>query len=438
MKFDPVKNPAYVATVVQVHADDLRPLDGLDNLVAYTAFGMQALVSKDTPSGLYLLFSTEVQLSDAFVKGNNLYRDGLLNADPLKTGYLEQNRRVKAIKLRGHRSDSLLMPIAALGAILPFKAVAALQEGDVFDSIDGVEVCRKYVVKEVKANNGRQPTQARVRRVDAKVFPQHIDSEGYARNGFKVPQDAHIVVTQKLHGTSVRYGHVPALVEQTRLQRLLRRPQRTAHQLVVGSRRVVKSVGLRADDGKEHFYEDGDLWTRYAADHNLAERIPQDHIVYGELVGFTGPGSAIQKGYTYGQADGTSKMYVYRVAVVTADGTVVDYSTPQMEQFCAEHDLAVVPVLWAGLHRDFGADGWLERRYYDDWVRNDLARPFLRCPVPLSDKKTVDEGVCIRYDGPYGAYVLKAKSPTFLQYESKMLDEGVEDVEAEQTEVTPA
>jgi hypothetical protein len=54
-------------------------------------------------------------------------------------------------------------------------------------------------------------------------------------------------------------------------------------------------------------------------------------------------------------------------------------------------------------------------------------------PVPLSDAGTVDEGVCVRYDGPNGIYILKAKSPLFLGYESQMLDSGEGDMESEES-----
>lgn len=432
MKFDTIKNPNYVATVVRVEQDDLRALDGLDNLRGYTKFGMQALVGKDTTPGLYLLFSTEVQLSLEYARANNLHRDGLSNVDPQKTGYLEQNRRVKAIKLRKHRSESLLMPLDSLSYLLSAKQIATLAEGDVFDSIDGHEVCRKYVVKESKPGSGQHP-KARVRRVDAKVFPEHLDSEQYFRNSHKVPTDAHVVVTQKLHGTSVRYGNVPALADDQKWwERLLRRPRRTTHRFVVGSRRVVKSVDLTADEGKDHFYADGDLWTRFADEQKIADRIPRDHIVYGELVGFTGPDSPIQKGYTYDQPDGTAKLYVYRVSVVTADGIVVDYSPAAMESFCSEREFTPVPVLWSGPHSEFVAEEWLERRYYDEWSVGNAV--FERPPVRLSDAKLVDEGVCIRYDGPFGTYIVKAKSPSFYEFESKMLDAGTEDIEADEAE----
>lgn len=425
MKFDAIKNPNYVATVVRVTESDLYPVAGLDNLVGYSKFGMQALVSKDTEPGLYILFSTEVQLSKDYAYANNLYREATLNADQTTTGYLEHTRRVKALKLRGNRSESLLMPLESLLYIGNLN----FAEGDVFDSINGEEICRKYLVKEPGLNTGNQP-KARVRRVDEKVFPQHIDSENYWRNCDKIPADAHVVVTQKLHGTSVRYGNVPALVDkQTWLERLLRRPLKTAHRFVVGSRRVVKSIDLTADgQAKAHWYADGDLWTRYADEQRIADRIPKDHIVYGELVGFTGKGSPIQKDYTYDCADGEAKLYVYRVAMVSTDGLVVDYSDAQMREWCAERGFLTVPLMVYGRHGDFGeVEALMELRYYDSWVSG---VSFLEQPIPLSHPTLADEGICVRHDGPHGTYILKAKAPSFLAHETKLLDTSTEDMEA--------
>lgn len=47
----------------------------------------------------------------------------------------------------------------------------------------------------------------------------------------------------------------------------------------------------------------------------------------------------------------------------------------------------------------------------------------------MSDKKTVDEGICLRQEGLVPK-ILKAKSPIFLGHETKLLDEGVEDLES--------
>lgn len=50
--------------------------------------------------------------------------------------------------------------------------------------------------------------------------------------------------------------------------------------------------------------------------------------------------------------------------------------------------------------------------------------------LPLSgSKKLVDEGVCIRAESQVPC-ILKAKSPIFLQFETKMLDKEADDLEA--------
>lgn len=432
MKFDTIKNPNYVATVVRIEEGDLYPVLGLDNLKGYSKFGMQALVSKDTAPGLYILFSTEVQLSEEFARFNNLYRDSTLNADPEQKGYLEDNRRVKAIKLKGNRSESLLMPLESL-ALYFFTAsdIHGLREGDVFDSIDGHEICRKYVPKGYKEPGAGNQLKAKAPRVSTKLFPEHLDTASYFRCGDTIPEDAFVTITQKIHGTSVRYGNVPVEVDQKWWERLLRLPVRTEHKFVVGSRRVTKSVDLSAEEGKDHFYAEGDLWTRYADQHKLADKIPADHLVFGELAGWAGPGSPIQRNYTYDLPDGEALLYVYRVAVVTSGGVVVDYTHEQMRQFCMERGLVAVPVIASGPHYELGPQSWMDIRYYDDWATpNELGGLYAEQPIPLSNKKTVDEGVVVRWDGPNGFYALKAKSPKFLEHETKMLDVEAEDLEA--------
>lgn len=448
MKFDTIKNPNYVATIIRVAA--LEDLEGLDNLKGLRIFGMQALVSKDVQVGdIGVLFSTEVQLSEAFAKANNLHRHSDRNADQTKTGYLDDNRRVKAIKLRGHRSDSLFMSLDAF-SYLGIKP-SEFNVGDTFDSIGGKEILRKYLIREPRENKG---TQAKVRRVDLKVFPMHIDSENYWRNAHKIPQDAPVVVTQKLHGTSVRYGNVPVLRTKGFIERLVNKlgfpTLETEHKFVVGSRTVVKSIDLSAEEGKEHYYGDGDIWTKYADDHNLKDVIPAGYLVFGELVGWTPSGQPIQPNYTYDVpqpikiAEGiTSKyaaLYVYRVATVTESGVVTDLSWPAAKAFAHGAGLKTVPEFRTAIHTDITVDDYLDKRFYD-WQTEDWAIDVTvygeqqtgDVMVPLSGgKELVDEGVCVRYDGPNGIYILKAKSPIFLGHESKMLDESAADVESEE------
>jgi hypothetical protein len=153
----------------------------------------------------------------------------------------------------------------------------------------------------------------------------------------------------------------------------------------------------------------------------FADRVPQNFILYGEVIGYTEDGGAIQKNYTYDLLPGENQLYVYRVAVVTNQGKVVDLPWDAVKAFCDQAGIKYVPELWRGKHRDFDASEWIDIQLADQYIQ----------AVPLRmNKKFVDEGVCIRAEG-LAPYILKAKSPIFLQHESKMLDEEAVDVEAE-------
>lgn len=432
MKLEKPVNENYAAVVVEVKA--LRELENCDNVLGLSVFGLQAIVDKSVKVGdIGLFFPAETQLSDEFARMNNLYRHTDRNDDPNSKGYFEDNRRVKAMKFRGHRSDAFFIPLSSLWGIKGGIDFAdALKVGDTFDKVGDVDICKKYVLKEPGVNRG--PT-AKVRRVDLKVFPMHVDTSNYWRNADKIPADAEVIITQKLHGTSGRWGKVPVTQNLTWLEKIARRLGARIDdqkiQLVSGSRMVVKSIDGTLEEGKRNFYLD-DLWTRWGE--TLHDLIPDNFIVYGEVIGYTYDGQPIQKNYTYDLLQGQSELYVYRVAVVTEQGRVVDLSWNQVKEFCFETGLKPVPEFARIKHSEFVAEDWIDQDFYEmftsAWIGG--AKDGYDWPVALSDSNTVDEGVCIRYDGPQGVYLLKAKSPIFLGHETAMLDEGAMDVEAEE------
>jgi hypothetical protein len=431
MRLDKPENPNYAAVIVVPR--NLVPLEGLDNLVAVPALGYQALVSKDTdPNERYVLLPTESQLSLEYASYNNLHRHGDLNRDETEKGYLEDNRRIRAIKLRGHQSNALLMPLSSLLVFAKQSELDTLKEGDTFDAINGHEVCRKYVVRQPRTNRAVDRNAfKKFRRVDEKFLPEHYDTENYWRNADHIPGDAAIVVTQKLHGTSIRIGH-------TIVKRKLKWYEKVAQKLgvavaetefdhVYGSRKVIKDPN---NPDQNHFYG-SDLWTDFGQ--TLDDLVPKNFIVYGELIGWTPDGAPLQKGYTYNVPVGEARLYVYRVAVVTHGGMLVDLPWDQVRHWCEDRGLDHVPELWRGPHAEFDANLWMDYRYAD--FVGAAGIDFPDQPVPLSDAKTVDEGVCVRTDVGRAPYILKAKSPVFLNYETKMLDEGVVDLESEASEV---
>ncbi|ALF00391.1 RNA ligase [Mycobacterium phage Archie] len=426
MSFDAPENANYAATIVKLPQGVL--LDGLDNLVGVPMFGYQALTQKEgyELGALRVLFMAETQLDTEYARENNLFREATLNRDASETGYLEPNARVKALRLRKHQSDALLMPVESL-AYTGYD-VSTLKPGDTFDKLNGHTICRKYVPKGKKQATQGQP---KVRKqVDERLFPKHLDTEHWFRNMhyFRDPKSA--VVTQKLHGTSWRGGNVPVNRTKGRFERFLNRlgiaTPDTEYKHVFGSRNVVKG---RSENN--HFYK-ADLWAKFGE--KLEGKIPENFIIYGELIGWVSEDEPIQRGYTYNLPPGQCELYVYRVATVNPKGVIADLSWEGVKDFCRSLDLKTVPELQNFNNFFVNSDEedvrvsnlgayWLDKRYAD------MDKEWPDKPVPLSDRKTVDEGICVRIEGQI-PHVFKAKSPRFLEHETKQLDKGEVDLEA--------
>lgn len=247
-KLEAPVNPNYAATVVRVNHINVLP--NCDNVVGVPFFGMQAIVGKDVQVGdIGILFPAESQLSDEYTRKNGLYRHSDKNENETQSGYIEDSRRVKALKFRGHQSDALFMPIESLDYVTKNKTMReglALEVGDVFDKLMGQEICRKYLVKQPGVLRVDKNASKKFVRVTDHEIPQHWDTDNWWRNEFNISDSTEIVVTQKLHGTSIRIGRVPVLIEPTwksRLAKLLGlKVKDSEFGYVVGSRRAIKSI----------------------------------------------------------------------------------------------------------------------------------------------------------------------------------------------------
>lgn len=428
MKLEAPVNPNYAAVVVRVNA--INQLANCDNVVGVPLFGLQAIVSKDVKVGdIGLFFPAETQLSDEYAAFNGLYRHAEKNVDDRVKGYLEDNRRVKAMKFRGHRSDALFMPLTSLDYLLNHpEDLRDFEVGDTFDKIGDHEICRKYLVKQPAEPRERTAKHEKVfKRVDEKFLPEHYDTENYWRNEFKIAPDEQIVVTQKLHGTSIRIANTLVKRKLSFLERLAKKlgvtVRETEYDHVYGSRKVIKDPN---NPNQNHFYG-SDIWTDFGR--TLDDMIPENFVVYGELIGWTPDGAPIQKDYTYDLPQGAAELYIYRVAVVTNGGMLVDLSWPQVKAFATERGLKYVPELWSGRHAEFDVDYWIDKNLSINGQTLGEAKYPILDVVPLP-KRFVDEGVVVRADG-WAPFLLKAKSPIFLQHETKMLDQDAVDLEAE-------
>lgn len=421
MKIHEPENESYSATVVEIK--EIHPLEGLDNIVGTTLLGFQAIISKDTvPGTIGIVFTPETQLSEEYCYQNNLHRHGNLNKDEGSSGYLEDNRRVRAVRLRGNASTALFMPLSSLSYIKGFKA-SELEVGTVFDKLGDHAICNKYVVKRKVTQNRVEKNKEKFIRVDKKFLPEHYDSDQWYRHSNDVDDETTIIVTQKLHGTSIRVGNTIVARKLTLADRIFQllgaKIQKHEFDYVFGSRKVIKDAN---NPNQNHFYTN-DIWTEEGK--RLDGLVPENFVLYGELIGWVSDGVPIQRNYTYNLENGRCALFIYRVAFLNGQGLVTDLTYDQVVEFCRDRGLHPVPELWRGKKKDFVVESFNDKKYAEEGYVQ---------AVPLSPTSPVDEGVCIRVDG-LAPYILKAKSPLFYEHETRMLDQGAEDLESEGSQV---
>jgi hypothetical protein len=439
MQLEAPKNRNYAATVTALQ--NFAELAGCDNLKAALIFGNSVIVSKATKAGdVGLFFPVETQLTRDFLANNNLYRKPEWgNMDPAKKGFFEEHGRVKAVKFRGHKSEGFWIPIESLAYLgVP---LSEFKPGMEFDSIGDRVICKKYIPR-FQSRVGSGPKAAKAPRAEDKIvegqFRFHPDTENLRRNIHKITPDMWISISDKWHGTSAVFANVLVRRELNWFERLLQRfgvkIQDQEYGFTWSSRRVIKGVNGEAREGKAHFYSE-DIWGVVAKE--IEPLVPKGFTLYGEIVGYTTDGGAIQKGYHYGCQPGQHRFLVYRVTFTNPDGKVVEFSWQQMKEFCDKYGLEMVKELWFG-RADWMVDAgrfvnpsmWNEALLAELEARfvNDQMCPHNRCEVPA-------EGIVLKVDRLDEGEAYKLKNFRFLEWETKQLDKGEVDIETAEAEV---
>lgn len=430
----------YTAVIVRPKVS--QPLSGLDNLVGVTVFGNLCLVPKTYDlNEQYVFFPSETQLSMPYLEGNNLYRDCTWNIDQTQKGYFEENGRVKAIKLKGHKSTGLLMPVKSLENAFGKDAIPfTFKDGDEFNTINikdfgDFEICKKYIIpKKPVESKGFKAGRLIDDIVDSKQFPEHIDTDHLLKNLHKLTMYDDIAITIKLHGTSARVGYVKTKRKLTILEKIAKYfgafVQEEHYSYVAGSRRVVKSVNFHGFEGKRHYYPD-DLWTKVAEEF-FAGKLNKGEVVYFEVIGRDYTGAEIQSGYTYGFT--TPKLYIYRISNINEQGVEIDLPWNQVKERAKQLDIETPKELYRGALVSFLTD---HVRVHSNEVDFDgaldemgkhLFDRYMDKPSYL-DPKIIEEGIVFRIEQYGKPKLFKLKAPEFLIHEGKQADKQILDVE---------
>ena len=338
---------AYVTTLTNV-----RKAENADRLMIAECFGEQVIIGSEMYEGqqvLYLPADGEVQ--EWFGDKYGLFRK---DKDGNKAGgYLERNGHVKAMKLRGNRSEGIAIPLE--------KIEEKFLPGEVAESggctkIGGKLFVKKYIPKQkmVSTDSRQTKTSKKGKYTPKKTYPNfemHIDTAQlmYNKDAFRPGDD--IEVTFKLHGTSQRSALVDAEYRRSWIRKLLHLPAKTRPEFVLGTRRVV--VDTANGDG---FYGTNDF--RIPHHIEMCKDLKYGVEIFYEVVGWVNETTPIMPTcnnkklndqsfidefgdtttFTYGCQPGESAAYVYRI---TQDGK--DFTPEEIAAWCTLHGLKKVP-----------------------------------------------------------------------------------------------
>ena len=367
----------YITTLKNV-----RKHPNADRMMLADCFGNTICVGIDAAEGeIGIYFPTDGQLSVEYCEHNNLVRKKD-DAGNNIGGYLDPDKRnVRAIKLRGEKSDGIFMPLSSL--VYTGINLDDVNVGDRIDVLNGHEICKKYIPRTNnrtgKPSDGNKTRKKKV--PTAPLFAEHADTEQLAYNlGAFKPGDE-IEITLKMHGTSQRTGYLPVLkgYKRSLWDKLCKRDGTPIYDwgYVSGTRRTVLENFDGGYYGSNEFREghskffEGKLW--------------KGETVYYEVVGFTHTGASIMAtadnkkmndkdfikqygketvfsygchpngwnsktgGYNSGRNEPQSDIYVYRMTMTNEDGDVVEYTPDFMRYRCEQMGAKTVPVMWKGI-----------------------------------------------------------------------------------------
>ena len=423
----------YTAKVIQ--ANDITKHPNADRLQILRYSGLQFVVGLDVKVGdTVVLFGADGQLSHDFCKENNLYRDSSLNKDTSKSGFFEDNRRVRAQPFRKEKSYGFVAGLNSFSYLKNFSPEIGME----ISEWNGLEICRKYYTPAtLKAMRNIQTNGKKLKMVTYSLA-EHFDTKRFTYMIPEITKNNLVIITEKVHGTSARSGNVLVTrrsrnIIQWAMSFLLKKfvgTEKTSYELVSGTRRTV------CNDRDDIVLEGGADHYRWEWHNKIAPQLHKGETVYYEIVGWDSLGGTIMERqdiqvmkhrkecplywpnsmvYSYGCQEGENDVFVYRITQTSEDGTVVELSWNQVVSRSRELGLKPVPVL-----------NFFVAENTEELV--EVVNSHMTNSNSTIDNRHLLEGVVVRIESPQGVTVLKEKNYLFgiLEGYLKELDSYVD------------
>lgn len=413
-------NPNYAAQIVTLKKSVTHP--NADRLVIWTIQGCNVITDNVNYSegDEVVFFPLESQLNKELISFLSLYREKTLNKNQDSSGFFEQSCRIKALKLRGIPSEGFVIKVSSVNEFLLAKTGESLEYtvGDVFDSCEDIQICKKYIIRELRVNNAQKKEK---KNTDLGLienqFRLHYDTEKLATNEYVLNQGDICVINSKWHGTSLVSSKLLVKRKLSLLEKAAKffgiNVQETEYDYIYSSRKVIKSVGENKKGG-DHFYSE-DIW---GLAHDKIKHALKDGIsLYCEIVGYLPSGGMIQEGYDYGCKEGQFNVLVYRITKTNYSGDVFELDWASIKNYCEAYEINHVPEYYYGPV---------------NFTLAQLKEKYLEKDCEFCNNKVPSEGICFRNESR-NKKAFKLKSFSFLEKESKSLDKGQVDIESQES-----
>ena len=414
---------AIVARVTEV-----LDIYGADRVQISVVLGEQCVTHKGVKRGdVGILFPADLQLSEKFCHENNLNRDKSLNKDTSKAGFFESNRRVRAQPFLKIRSEALFMPLDSVS--YTGVNVDDLVVGFTFDSLNGFEICKKFLNKEKESVTKNQVGSKKKKHL-VPDFLEHVDTAHFKYSVHRINEGDILFFHSKRHGTSGRSGYQRVYKSLGKFQSLANKISNAIFgksiyddfewKYVTGSRRVV----LDDSKFKNGFHGSNDF--RFDITESLKPYLKKGYTFYYEIVGFVNGSSIMPKHdirtlkdnlyldkygdeitYSYGCKEHEYKVFIYRITTQDEDGVIRDLSQRELEEFCKARELGYTLEIHAPVVYD-GDEVKLRA------LVEELTERWDCLTEDHSDPRHLSEGIIIRVEnGKTTPLFLKSKSYAF-------------------------
>lgn len=427
-------NPNYLATVIQIK--NLRKHTNADRLQCVSIFTNNVITDMKAQEGdLYVYFPLECAISKDFISYINAFELKELNRDKEVKGFFNKHGRVRALSLRGEKSEGFIIPIDQVELFCKnvLKQNIKITEKEVgidFDTIGNHLMCKKYIpANKLNQSNTSQKSKGKVKKWESKLvdkqFSFHPDTLQLKREIQNLNPTDTIAITNKIHGCNFVVSNVLVKKKLSWWEKALNKYlnlniEDKEYGMLYSSRTVIKNVQLDGIKEYNHFYG-SDVWG--IAAERAFPSLKKGITIYGEIYGYLPNGSMIQKDYDYGCNVNELDYVVFRMTYTNVDGDIFELSHPQVQEYCKLVGLKMPETYYYGTAKDLFPDIIVDDQWHTNFL-NKLMETYLEkdCHLCTSKPNIPAEGIMLRIDKPLTWQTYKLKSFRFLKKESEDLD----------------